>query len=60
MRRDDEWFGDLIINDKDLDYDPKKEMTSYYSHFYTKYRGLYKKWPYLIMQGLETSEGQQA
>lgn len=43
-KRDDEYFGDVLIGD---------ECVSYY---YTKYRGIYKKWPYLVMQALQTSE----
>jgi len=41
MRRDDEFFYDVIIADE-----------APQAFYYTKTRGIYKKWPYLAMQGL--------
>lgn len=45
MRRDDEFFCDTFIG-----YEQNESI----SYFYTKYRGIYKKWPYFVMQGLQT------
>jgi hypothetical protein len=45
MRRDDQFFCDTFIGDE-------QDIST--SYFYTKYRGVYKKWPYFVMQGLQT------
>jgi hypothetical protein len=45
MRRDDQFFCDTFIGDE-------QDISTGY--FYTKYRGVHKKWPYFVMQGLQT------